>query len=133
MTPMSETMDGPVGLGVDVVPFDRMSRSLARDTAFAAAYFTSAERRHCDAAARPEAAYATLLAVKEAFLKAVGVGILAGIGLREVEVEPTSRGSARLHLGPAAEAAMRRRGGVRALVATALDDRRGWALVVLCA
>lgn len=128
---MDETR-APRAVGLDLVPIERMAKSLSRDPAFAISYFTDRERAWCDAAVRPEAGYAILLAVKEAFLKAVGVGILAGIGLREVEVEPTAKGQARLHLGPRAEAAMQKRGCGRALVAFASDGRRGWAAVVLC-
>lgn len=116
-------------LGIDVVGIDRIARSLARSHAFASSYFTDSERAACDRMATPARGYARTLAVKEAFLKAVGVGVLSGVDLREVEVrrgEPPS-----LRLGPSAREAMHARGCASAYVAWAFDDRRAWAIVLL--
>jgi holo-[acyl-carrier protein] synthase len=117
------------GLGIDVVGIERLARSMARDRAFVAAYFTVAEQAACDRMATPARGYARILAVKEAFLKAVGRGIFAGVDLREVEVlggnPPT------LRLGSAAHRAMLDRGCTDPHVAWALEPRRAWAMVLL--
>ena len=116
-------------LGIDVVGIDRIARSLARNSAFAVAYFTPAERESCERMATPARGYACMLAVKVAFVKAVGRGVLAGVDLAEVEVR-TGDGP-RLRLGPAARRAMQARGCSQAHVDWAHDGERAWAIVLL--
>jgi phosphopantetheine--protein transferase-like protein len=118
-------------LGIDLVGIDRLARSMARDGAFANAYFTENERSACDRMPTPARAYARTLAVKEAFLKAVGRGVLAGIDLQEVEVRPGEPPT--LQLGGKARRAMLDRGCATAHVAWTSDARSAWAMVLLTA
>jgi holo-[acyl-carrier-protein] synthase len=116
-------------LGIDVVGIDRVARSLVRHRAFATTYFTDDERAACRRMAIPARGYARVLAVKEAFLKAVGRGVLAGIDLQEVEVRVGEAPT--LKLGASAHQAMRDRGCSTAHVDWAFDSRRAWAVVLL--
>lgn len=95
-----------VGLGVDIVEIARMKRILERTPSFAAKVFSEAERAYCDDHVNPEVHYATRFAAKEAVLKALGTGFSEGIGVRDVEVERTSKGKPVVRLrGRAAEVA----------------------------
>jgi holo-[acyl-carrier protein] synthase len=78
--------------------------------------FSEAERAYCSGCASPEEHFAARFAAKEAFLKAVGHGILQGIPLREIEVIREGEGPPRLKLGPAAARALRESGARDALV-----------------
>jgi holo-[acyl-carrier protein] synthase len=113
--------------GLDLVEVARFDRLLARTPGFAERYFTPGERQRCGESRRPGEAFAICFAVKEALLKALGLGVLGPIGLVEIEVEP-ARGPAILRLtGPAAAAV----GPRRAWASTACDGAFAWAVVVL--
>lgn len=98
------------GIGTDVVSVSRMQEVLRRTPAFAAGVFSAAERAACDARRTPGLHYALRFAAKEAFLKALGLGLFAGVALPDVEVREAG-GRARLALGPTAAAALARCGG----------------------
>lgn len=73
-----------------------------------------------------------MFAVKEAFLKSIGIGVLGGVALEDIEVIAT--GSAyELRLGASATDMLRARGAAKAWVDVADDGQRVWAAVVLAA
>jgi phosphopantetheine--protein transferase-like protein len=66
------------GVGTDIVAVSRLARSLRRRDGFAETVFCSDERRFCDSQRYPEYHYAARFAAKEAFLKALGLGVFSG-------------------------------------------------------
>jgi holo-[acyl-carrier protein] synthase len=119
------------GVGTDIVDVCRLATSLRRRTAFAELVFGSDERRFCDSQRRPELHYAARFAAKEAFLKALGLGILSGVALRDIEVVRDLDGAPRLHLGPTASAALARSGGETTALSLSHDQRMAIAMVVV--
>lgn len=118
------------GLGADIVELSRFERSLARPD-FAATVFTEGERSYCAARARPSLHLAARFAAKEAFLKAVGVGILDGLDLAEIEVVRAESGKPSLRLGPAARRALADAGGDSTLLSLSHDGGNAFAVVVI--
>jgi holo-[acyl-carrier protein] synthase len=119
------------GVGTDIVNVARLRRSLGRGTAFAEEVFSDEERRYCDAQARPAQHYAARFAAKEAFLKALGLGLFAGVALRDVEVRRADGGAPCLSLGPSAAAALARSGGGAPLLSLSHDGDVAIAFVVV--
>ena len=119
------------GVGTDIVDVCRLATSLRRRTGFADMVFASDERRFCDSQRRPELHYAARFAAKEAFLKALGLGILSGVALREIEVVRDPDGAPRLRLGPTASAALARSGGAATVLSLSHDHRVAIAMVVV--
>ncbi len=119
-------------VGTDIVEIARIGRSLRRQPAFAEAVFSAEERRYCDAQARPDQHYAARFAAKEAFLKAVGRGVLDGVALDEIEVTRAPDAPPALRLGPSAAAALAAAGGREALVSLSHDGGVALAFVVVC-
>lgn len=116
-------MTSGFAMGLDTVELARFERVLGRTPEFAARYFTAGERERC----RGAKDFATTFAVKEALLKAIGVGVLDAIALDQIEVTCV-RGAALLKLSGAAASAV---GSRRPWVSTACDGKQAWALVVL--
>jgi holo-[acyl-carrier protein] synthase len=119
------------GIGTDIVDVSRLATSLRRRTEFADLVFGSDERRFCDSQCRPELHYAARFAAKEAFLKALGLGIQSGVALRDIEVVPDPDGVPRLRLGPTASAALARTGGEAAVLSFSHCHRVAIAMVVV--
>lgn len=83
------------GIGVDLVRVDRLARVLARyGERFLKRVFTDREIAYCQGRARQGVyQFAQRFAAKEAFSKALGVGLReGGIRWREVEVLPDALG-----------------------------------------
>lgn len=119
------------GAGTDLVRIARLEESLARGPEFAEQVFTEGERRYCEAQRHVARHYAARFAAKEAFLKAVGVGIFAGVDLRDVEVVRGESGPPDLRLGPTAAAALERLGASRSLVSLSHDGDYAVAVVIV--
>ena len=119
-------------VGTDIVEVERLARSLRRQPAFATSVFSDEERLYCDAQARPAQHYAARFAAKEAFLKAVGHGVLDGVALPEIEVVRAPREAPALRLGPSAAAALADAGGRQALVSLSHDGGMAVAFVMVC-
>lgn len=96
-----------VGVGLDSVDVPRFARILARRPALAARVFTAHERSYAAGLANPTPSLAARFAVKEATMKALGVG-LGAFGWVDVEVERAAGGAPLLLVrGRAAELAAR--------------------------
>ena len=119
------------GVGTDIVDVCRLATSLRRRNAFADMVFGSDERRFCDSQRRPEFHYAARFAAKEAFLKALGLGILSRVALTDIEVVREPDGASRLRLGPTASAALARSGAEATVLSLSHDHRVAMALVVV--
>lgn len=74
-----------MGTGVDIVSIPRMKEACSKE-AFLRRVFTDAEIEYARSRRRPERHLAGRFAAKEAFVKALGRGILSGMGLKEIEV-----------------------------------------------
>ncbi len=100
--------------GVDLVEVGRLRETYERREAFGREIFTEAESSYCLARPDPYPHFAARFAVKEACLKAFGVG-MGGLGLgatgrlREIEVEPTPSGKPTLRFHGSVEQMSRRR------------------------
>jgi len=119
------------GVGTDIVDVQRLATSLRRQDAFAETVFSGEERRFCEAQPHPERHYAARFAAKEAFLKALGLGVFSGVALRDIEVVRETNGRPRLRLGPTAAAALRAAGGGDALVSLSHEGEMALAFVVV--
>ncbi|MBM4293575.1 MAG: holo-[acyl-carrier-protein] synthase [Deltaproteobacteria bacterium] len=82
------------GLGVDLVRVDRIDKALKRyGDRFLRRVFTPREIEYCSGKVWAVSGFAMRFAAKEAFSKALGVGLRqGGIRWREVEVVPDLRG-----------------------------------------
>jgi holo-[acyl-carrier protein] synthase len=116
------------GVGLDVVEIVRIERVLARSPEFAERYFTANERAACVASRRPAERWSSCFAVKEALLKALGIGVLDAVALLDIEVVLGERGAVHVHAVASARAAIGER---RVWASVAVGGGQAWASVVL--
>jgi holo-[acyl-carrier protein] synthase len=109
-----------LGLGIDLVALPRFARFLGRPAGDPSAVFTVAELEAAESGTRRELYLATRWALKEAALKALGIGWSAGVEWTDVEATGALR-VPRLLLRGEAERRARRLGARRVLGAV------GWA------
>jgi holo-[acyl-carrier protein] synthase len=119
------------GIGVDLVKVARIARALERHgERFLARIFTPREIEHCRDKLRAASMLALRFAAKEAFSKALGVGLRrGGIRWREVEVFPNKLGKPELFVSGRA-AQLCEEVGVAGMHLT-LTDEDGLALAVV--
>ncbi len=76
------------GIGIDLVKVIRVKEALERwGERFQNKVFTPGEVRYCMQKKNPSPNFAARFAAKEAFVKALGIGIRRGVHWRDVEVQ----------------------------------------------
>lgn len=120
------------GIGVDLVEIGRMRAVLERwGDRFTRRVFTPDEIAICRKRAFPSSAFALRFAAKEAFAKAMGLGMTRGMIWRDIEVFNDSRGKPGLKIhGRSARVCSER--GVTDIHLSLTDEKAyGIAMVVL--
>lgn len=88
-----------LGIGIDMVDVDRMEQAVERwGQRFLERIFTPDEISRCQQRARSAQCLALRFAAKEAFAKALGLGMQKGLRWRDIEVVHDHLGKPLLHL-----------------------------------
>ncbi|MCO5141677.1 MAG: holo-ACP synthase [Oligoflexia bacterium] len=101
----------PLGHGIDLVQISRIKQILQKDgTQFVDRVFSEQEQKYCNRFQDPYPHYAARFAAKEAYGKALGLGLGKSGDLVEVEVELNDLGAPSLVLkGRAADIAQQKK------------------------
>jgi len=81
------------GVGTDIVDISRIKALLRKNKNFKKKIFSSREIKHCETKSNKIACYAKRFAAKEAFSKALGVGISKGISFNEISISNNRDGT----------------------------------------
>jgi holo-[acyl-carrier protein] synthase len=121
------------GIGIDLVQVARLAGAIRRyGQRFLDRVFTPREIAHCRGRAKSDSAFALRFAAKEAFSKALGVGLRrGGVRWREVEVVPDPRGKPELQVSGRAAQLCREAGITRMHLSLSDEDQQGLAVVIL--
>lgn len=93
------------GIGIDLVEVSRIERIMAKwGDAFSRRIYSAEEIAYCRVKTRPSLHYASCFAVKEAFLKAMGVGLGGGITLTDISTVHKANGKPEVRLFGKADA-----------------------------
>lgn len=80
------------GTGIDIIEVARVEEKISKKNGFKEKVFAVNEIEFCEAQVNSSQHYAARFAAKEAFLKATGMGLLAGLDLNEIEIINDARG-----------------------------------------
>ena len=121
-----------LGLGTDIVNISRIESLLEkwRDR-FINRVFTRKERDYCMDKKFPSQHFAARFAAKEAFLKALGVGLGYGISMKDIEVTTNSIGNPSIVLHGKAKEACCKRNMKKIFLSLSHDGEYGIAQVIL--
>ena len=118
------------GIGVDIVKVDRIEQAVERwGYRFLKRIFTAAEIERCQQRARPAQCLALRFAAKEAFAKALGLGMRKGLRWRDIEVVHDHLGKPDLLLHNQAQRLLEAVEASRTWLS--LSDEREFALAVV--
>jgi holo-[acyl-carrier protein] synthase len=121
-----------LGIGIDMVRIARIHRLVTRwGEHFVDRIFTALEKETCFKRASPASALALRFAAKEAFSKAIGLGMRRGIRWRDIEVFHHPTGRPGLKLSGAARDESDRMGVARIHVTLSDEGEYGIAMVLL--
>jgi holo-[acyl-carrier protein] synthase len=92
------------GTGIDIVEVQRMADIIARwGNRFVDRVFAPGEVEYCQRRELPAMHYAARFAVKESFLKSLGMGLGMGLSLPEIEIANDEQGKPAIRLRGRAE------------------------------
>ena len=85
-------MDYIFGVGTDIVDILRIKKIFFKNRNFKNRIFSKKEIKYCESKKNKFASYSKRFAAKEAFAKALGIGISKGISFNEISVNNNKNG-----------------------------------------
>ena len=81
------------GIGIDMIEVQRVEEKISKEKGFREHVFSKNEIQYCDSQKNSYQNYAARFAAKEAFLKALGIGLVTDFQLNEIEItnEPSGK------------------------------------------
>jgi holo-[acyl-carrier protein] synthase len=118
-------------VGIDVVGVARIRSAVDGASDLLADLFTPAEIMECTSRRRSHARLAACFAIKEAFLKAAGIGLNAGLLFRDIEVYNQGSGAPELRVSGRVRELTGDADPAKCLVSSAFTDTLACAVVAL--
>tara|TARA_B110000971_G_C19916648_1_gene457131 strand:- start:126 stop:512 length:387 start_codon:yes stop_codon:yes gene_type:complete len=86
-------MNDIFGIGTDIVEISRIKKLFNKSRKSKNRIFSEKEIKYCDSKVNKIASYSKRFAAKEAFAKALGIGISKGISFKEISVNNNKNGA----------------------------------------
>ena len=86
-------MNSIFGIGTDIVDISRLKKIFDKNKKFKNKIFSANEIKHCEGKLNKIASYSKRYAAKEAFTKALGIGISRGISFNEISINNNNNGA----------------------------------------
>ena len=120
------------GIGIDLVENERIEKIIGKwGEKFLHRVFSEDEISYCGRHAQASIHYGARFAAKEAFLKALGIGLGMGVKLREIEVVHNDQGKPDLAVRDGAHLHLEKRGIKRIHLSLAHTKKYATAIVLL--
>ena len=120
------------GVGIDLVEIGRIEAILNKwEERFLNRIYSAEEIRYCGQRARPALYFAARFAAKEAFLKAIGLGMAGGVRFRDIETIHDEKGKPILKLAGGASSFLEAHGIRSVHLSISHTNSHATAVVVL--
>lgn len=121
-----------IGVGIDLCQISRIESAMEKNDGFLPRYFTLEEQAYLAARGQSIAqSAAAMFAAKEAFLKALGVGLSGGVAMADIGVSHDALGCPSYVLGEKALAQMAAKGAQMAHLSLTHDAGIAGAVCIL--
>lgn len=120
-----------LGHGIDIVSIQRIRDVLAKGSTFEGRVFSERERAYCRAKADPIPHFAARFAAKEAYGKALGLGLGPSGNFSDIEVANDEKGVPSIELSGRAAEIFAERGGGRIFLSLSHDADSAIASVII--
>lgn len=125
-------MDSVIGLGVDLTQISRLRRILSEDGEhFESRFFNPVERMYCRSKSDPFPHFAARFAAKEAYGKALGLGLGPSGNFSDIYVTNDAAGVPQLVLEGDAQSIFKKRGGRKILLSLSHEGDMAIASVII--
>ena len=118
------------GVGCDIVQISRIQKAV-KNKGFVKRVFSKNEIKIIDTKSNKTNAYAKKFAAKEAFSKAVGIGIAKGIAFREISINNDKRGKPYINLSGKTKFVTHKTIKKKYKISLSISDVREYALAVV--
>jgi holo-[acyl-carrier protein] synthase len=120
------------GLGIDLCAISRIEALLKENCGFLERYYTPEERAYLETRGQTVAqSAAAMFAAKEAFLKALGIGLSGGVALSDISIAHDASGCPRYVLQGKAQARLEEKGAQTAYLSLTHDGGMAAAVCAL--
>jgi holo-[acyl-carrier protein] synthase len=120
------------GIGIDIIKIERFERALTRwGDRLLERVFTPQEQAMCHNKARPGRHLAVRFAAKEAFLKALGIGMFQGVAWNNIEILNDPLGRPLMNVRGGAKKICQEKGITEIFVSISHETEYGVAHVLL--
>jgi len=119
-----------LGVGIDIIEIEKVAKSI-ESAAFQNKIFTPEEINSCSAIKNRAECFAGKFATKEAFMKALGLGIRQGIWFLQIEILNDETGKPYIHVNGEAEKQYHARGANRIHISISHSAGVAVAVVIL--
>ena len=86
-------MSSIYGIGTDIIETSRIKKIFDKNKKFKNRIFSLTEIKYCESKSEKISTYSKRFAAKEAFAKALGIGISKGISFNEISISNTKDGA----------------------------------------
>ena len=124
-------MSNILGIGTDLVDISRVHKLLEKNKKFKKRIFSIKEIKYCESKKNKTACYSKRFAAKEAFAKALGIGISRGVSFNEISINNNKNGAPYIELIGKTKKIVKNLNNNKNKIYLSLSDEKKYALAMV--
>ena len=124
-------MNNIFGIGTDIVDIARIRKLLVKNRKFKNRIFSTQEIKYCESKVNKISSYSKRFAAKEAFAKALGVGIRKGVSFNEISIINNKNGAPFIELSGKTKTITKKITKKKNKIYLSLSDEKKYALAMV--
>ena len=124
-------MSNILGIGTDLVDISRVHKLLEKNKKFKKRIFSIKEIKYCESKKNKTACYSKRFAAKEAFVKALGIGISRGVSFNEISINNNKNGAPYIELIGKTKKIVKNLNNNKNKIYLSLSDEKKYALAMV--